>query len=132
MRTKLKAALLTLAASVSLLSVAAPAQAALTDCPLGSFCLWTATNYSGSRFQYSKATFDAHYRHGIEFGSGVSNRGYSFYNHTTVAINIYDSGDCSYSPWTRTMASGQYATAQGSDWGGRVSSAQIKAYAPAC
>jgi hypothetical protein len=132
MRTKITAALLTLAASIGLLVTAAPAQAALTDCPTGSFCIWTATNYGGSRYQYSKATLDAHYRHGIELGSGVSNRGYSFYNHTTVSINIYDSADCSYSPWTRTMARGQYATAQGSDWGGRVSSIQITAYQPSC
>lgn len=132
MRTKLAAVLLTLAASVSLLSVAAPAQAALTDCPLGSFCLWTGTDYSGSRYSYTKATIDNHYRDGIELSSGISNRAYSFFNHTSVAINIYDSVDCSYNPWTRTMSAGQYATAQGSDWGGRVSSIQFTSSQPSC
>jgi hypothetical protein len=132
MRTKIAAFLLTLAATLGVLTATTPAQAAANDCPLGSFCIWTSTNYSGSRYQYSRATIENHYRHGIELGSGVSNRGYSFFNRMTVPINIYDSFDCEYSPWTRTMSAGQEATAQGSDWGGRVSSIQLLDYDPNC
>src|ERR1051325_9963399 len=100
----------------------APALAARTDCPSGYFCLWTSTNYSGSRYQWPQTTFNIAPNTGIAMGCGVSNRGYSFYNHLTQLVYIYDDGHCHTSPWYRQMSAGQYATAQGSDWGGRVSS----------
>ena len=130
---KMIMALVALVAAISAsMAGAAPAQAALTDCPLGSFCWWTGQNYSGTRYTYNKSTIDAGTRHGIRLGTLASNQADSWYNHTTVAINIYDNGACGYSPWTRTLSSGQYATSQGSDWGSRMSSFQITAYAPNC
>lgn len=132
MRTKLKAALLALAATAGVLTAVTPAQAAVTDCPLGNFCIWTGYGYTGTRYQYAKASIDAGTNHGIRLGTLASNHGRAFYNHTTVAINIYDNGACGYSPWTRTMTSGQFANAQGSDWTDRVSSIQIESYAPNC
>jgi hypothetical protein len=114
-------------------SAATPAYAAASDCPVDNFCIWTATNYSGSRFQYTKTTLVNGVNNGIRLTSGISNRGYSFYNHLSGAswkVNIYDSGNCAQSPWFRTMTSGQQATAQGSDWGGRVSSIQLTNASP--
>lgn len=132
MRNKLKVALLAGAVAAGVLAAASPAQAALTDCPVGNFCIWSSTNYGGTRWTFNKSSIDAGTNHGIRLGTFATNQGSSFYNHTTVKINIYDSNDCEYSPWTRTMSSGQYATAQGSDWDNRVSSIQITAEAPYC
>lgn len=132
MRNKIKAALVAVASAGILAAIPAPAHAALTDCSVGYFCWWTGTNYSGTRYSYNKATIDAGYRHGIRLGSLATNQADSWYNHTTVAINIYDDGACGYSPWTRTLSSGQYATSQGSDWKSRMSSFQITSYAPNC
>ena len=109
---------------------AAPAQAAASDCPSGYFCIWTATNYSGSRYQYAYGTFVDSYHNGIRLGSGISNRGYSFYNRTGSAVRIFDDGTFHLSPWARDMNNGQQATTQGSDWGGRVSSIQLQAASP--
>lgn len=132
MHAKVKAALLAAAATVGILAAPTPAHAALTDCALGNFCIWTGTGYTGTRYTYNKSAIDAGTRHGLRLGTFASNQGSSFYNHTTVSINIYDDGACGYSPWTRTMTSGQYANAAGSDWDNRVSSIQIAAYAPNC
>jgi peptidase inhibitor family I36 len=134
MRVKIQAALASVAAMIGLgIGVAAaPAQAAVTDCPVGNFCIWTLTNYSGTRYTINYSDIYAGSNHGYRLGTFASNRGRSFYNHTTASINIYDDGACGYSPWTRTMSSGQYATSQGSDWGDRVSSLQIARYAPNC
>lgn len=104
---------------------AAPVQAAWVDCPDYYFCIWTSTNATGSRYQYHYNTFVGSYHNGIRLGSGITNRGYSFYNRTHSWVGIFDSVDCRKSPWWRTMDSAQYATAQGSDWGGRVSSVQL-------
>lgn len=135
MLTRIKAALVasaTLAALVAGTAIATPAQAAVTDCALGNFCIWTGYGYTGTRYTYAKNSIDAGTNHGVRLGTLASNHGRSFYNHTTVAINIYDNGACGYNPWTRTMTSGQFANAQGSDWGDRVSSIQIESYAPNC
>ena len=111
---------------VSLLSFSAvPAQAAWSDCPDYYFCIWTNTNATGSRYQYHYNTFVNSYHNGIRLGSGVANRGYSFYNRTHYWVGIFDDGTCHKSPWWRIMTNNQYATAQGSDWGGRVSSVQL-------
>lgn len=132
MRHRILAFALALAALLGLIGVASPAQAALLDCPNHYFCLWTGTGYTGARYQWSYAQIDATARNGFWLGSGVSNRGYSFYNRSGTTMNIYDDPNCAYSPWTRTMANGQYANAAGSDWGGRVSSIQFETSAPAC
>jgi hypothetical protein len=111
---------------------AVPAQAALSDCPSGYMCIWTSTNFTGSRFQYSYGTLVDSYHNGIRLTSGISNHGYSFYNKlgTGLEINIYDSVNCAQSPWYRTMDQFQSATTQGSDWGGRVSSIQLTPASP--
>lgn len=111
------------------LAPSSPALAALQDCSYGSFCMWTSTNYTGARFEWTKATIVA--QKGISMGSGVSNRGYSFFNRVDQTVTIFDRNDCNYgssSGWKRNMVSGQYATAQGSDWGGRVSSVTLYTY----
>ncbi len=102
-----------------------PAQAAWTDCPDNYFCIWTGTNATGSRYQYHRETIQDGTNNGLRLGSGISNRGYSFYNRSHVWIGIFDSNNCRKSPWWRAMDNNQYATAQGSDWGGRVSSIQL-------
>lgn len=132
MITKIKVALVALVASLATVTIAAPAHADLTDCPLGSFCFWTLTNYQGTRYTYNKGDIDTYYRRGVRLGKFASNRANSWFNNTTVSMNIYDDGACGYSPWTRTLAPKQYATAQGSDWGNRMSSFQVAAYAPNC
>jgi hypothetical protein len=110
---------------------AAPAQAAWSDCPDYYFCIWTSTNATGARFQYHYNTFVDSYHNGIRLGSGVANRGFSFYNRTHVWVGIFDSNNCVKAPWWRTMNNNQYATTQGSDWGGRVSSVQLGNAIPA-
>jgi hypothetical protein len=132
MRNKAKAALLAVAAAAGALTAPATAQAAVTDCPIGYFCIWVGTGYTSTRYQWNKSTIDAQANDGFTLPVGPNNRGNSFYNHTTVAINIYDASHCAYSPWTRTMLSGQFANAAGSDWGNRVSSIQIESSAPDC
>ena len=115
-----------LLASIGLFS--APAQAAASDCPSGYFCIWTGTGYSGSRYQWSESTLIDSYHNGIRLGTGINNRGYSFYNHlthTNMKVMIFDNGTCADSGWYRTMVIGQMANASGSDWGGRVSSIQL-------
>lgn len=126
MRNKIKIFLMALAVALGLgVGVAAPAQAAWTDCPDYYFCIWTSTNATGSRYQYHYNTFVDSYHNGIRLGSGITNRGYSFYNRTHVWVGIFDSTNCNKSPWWRGMDNNQYATSQGSDWGGRVSSVQL-------
>jgi hypothetical protein len=113
---------------VVLFGMQAPARAEFADCPTEYFCIWTGINGTGSRYQWSKQTIINGTANGIRLGSGITNRGYSFYNRlqgASWAVNIYDSGNCNRSPWYRTMQAGQGATAQGSDWGGRVSSIQL-------
>lgn len=132
MRNKIKAALVALVASAGIIAAPVPASAAVADCPLGSFCIWIGYNFTSTRYTFNKSSIDAGTRHGLRLGVGPNNRGRSFYNHTTTAINIYDNGACGYSPWTRTMSSGDWANAQGSDWPDRVSAIQIEAYAPNC
>ncbi|MCW2829599.1 MAG: hypothetical protein JWP31_291 [Aeromicrobium sp.] len=46
--TVLTSALVTLAASVTVYGLQAPANAALSDCPSGYICLWTGSQYTGS------------------------------------------------------------------------------------
>lgn len=119
-----------IAAMVGGLVVAAPARAAMGECTSGYFCIWTNTNYTGSRFQWSYGTLVDSYHNGIRLGSGITNRGYSFYNRTGDWVTIFDSGTCALSPWYRDMYSGQFASATGSDWGGRVSSIQLTRASP--
>lgn len=128
----LAAGVIATAVAAGVLASAAPAHAAVTDCPTGNFCIWTLNNYTGTRYTINYSDIYAGTNHGYRLGVFASNKGRSFYNHTTTSINIYDDGACGYNPWTRTMASGQYATSQGSDWGDRVSSLQIARYAPNC
>lgn len=119
--------------AVILFGMQAPARAEFADCPEEYFCIWTSINGTGSRFQWSKRTIIDGTANGIRLGSGITNRGYSFYNRligTNWAVNVYDSGNCNRSPWYRTLLGGQAATAQGSDWGGRVSSIQLSSASP--
>jgi len=126
MRSKIMTALMALAVAVGLgVGVASPAQAAWADCPDNYFCIWTNVNATGGRYQYHRDTIQDGTNNGLRLGSGISNRGYSFYNRSHVWIGIFDSNNCRKSPWWRGMDNNQYATAQGSDWGGRVSSIQL-------
>lgn len=131
MTRRLIAAIAALVAGIvgSLVAVA-PAQAAPSDCPSGYMCIWTNINGTGARFQWSYGTIVDSYHNGVRLGSGITNRGLSFYNRTGSAIRIYDDPTCHLSPWARDMSNGQYATAQGSDWGNRVSSFQLQAASP--
>lgn len=116
------------------LAVSSPAQAAFSDCPSNYVCIWAGTNATGSRFQWSKQTILNGTNNGIRLGSGITNRGYSFYNRLTGggnwAVYLFDSYNCVEQPWRRSLSQGQQATAQGSDWGGRVSSFQLWNAAP--
>lgn len=126
-----------IAVALGLGLAASPAQAAASDCPTNTFCLWTAINYGGSRYEYPRSAFldGSSYNpthNGIRLTSGVANHGYSFYNRlgSSWPVNIYDDLNCSTADWYRTMVNGQMATAQGSDWGGRVSSIQLQSASP--
>jgi hypothetical protein len=103
--------------------VASPAQAAASDCPDGYFCIWTGAGYTGSRYQYSNSNFLAGTNNGIRLVSGITNRGYSFYDRVGKAVYIIDGPACGSSTWNREMQNGQAAS--GGDWGGRVSSIQL-------
>jgi hypothetical protein len=131
MRNRIIALLLSLMAALGVgFTAASPAQAVMGECTSGSFCIWTNTNYTGSRYQYSYATLVDAYHNGIRLGSGITNRGYSFYNRTGDWVAIYDASNCSTASWYRDMYSGQFASAEGSDWGGRVSSIQLTRASP--
>ena len=130
MKLRIRAALAALAMMLGLggaVAVAAPAQAAWTDCPDHYFCLWTGINgnATGTRYQWHYNTFVDSYHNGIRLESGISNRGWSFYNRTHAAVIIFDANNCSTASWHREMQNNQYASAPGSDWGGRVSSLQL-------
>lgn len=124
----------TLAAAAAAISIAAPANAAASDCPVNNFCLWTGTAFSGSRYQFTRAAFTGgtSVHNGIRLTSGVTNMGSSFYNRlgSSWSVNIYDSTNCATSPWFRTMVNGQSANAAGSDWDNRVSSIQLQSASP--
>jgi hypothetical protein len=128
MRNRIIAALVALAAALGIgLGVASPAQAAWADCPDHYFCLWTGINgnATGTRYQWHYNTFVDSYHNGIRLPSGISNRGWSFYNRSHAAVIIFDAVDCNTGSWNREMQNNQYASAPGSDWGGRVSSLQL-------
>lgn len=101
------------------------AQAKPGACSRGSFCIWTNINYSGSRFEYSLSKFHAGRNLGIRLSPAIANRGYSFANFTGLNVRLYDASNCARQPWTQVMERGRIVSAQGTNWGGRVSSIQL-------
>lgn len=128
---KLRMLVAGLAATMIVLVGAQPAKAVPADCPLGYFCIWYGNDGLGTRYQFPYSQFLSGQNNGISFGSGLSNRGYSFYNRlgetsgVSRSVAIIDSAHCNPTPWFRKMVNAQFATTQGSDWGGRVSSIQL-------
>lgn len=105
---------------VGSLFVASPAQAAWSQCQATWFCLWTGRDAGGDFAAYTLSMIrnDG----GIDLPYTSDNASDSWFNRTGVSITIYDNPDCYESGWFRSMANGQKASSQNSDWGGRVSS----------
>lgn len=128
MRKAMLAVLMSAAAAVAGLMTPSPGYAVASDCPTDYFCVWINYDYLGGRWQASKTQFVNAYHNGIHLPTGFNNAGKSFYNHlsgASWAVIIFDASNCSTGSWNREMQAGQKATAQGSDWGNRVSSVQL-------
>ena len=133
MRKRTLAATIAAVAATAGLIAPSPGYALASDCPSDYFCVWINYDYLGGRWQASKTQFVNAYHNGIHLPTGFNNAGKSFYNHligSSWQVNIYDSANCFQGPWYRTMQAGQKATAQGSDWGNRVSSVQLSSASP--
>jgi len=105
---------------------------ALSDCPGARFCAWHGINYTSTRTEYANAQLSV----GVSLpGSGHNNTGSSWYNNfgcgsgcspSDLTVWLYESSNChdnlGTEVWSRHLARGQTATAQGSDWNDRVSS----------
>ncbi|NML50165.1 ATP/GTP-binding protein [Streptomyces sp. R302] len=92
MRTAIRRSLASLLGTVTLgvagLAGAAPAQAAVSDCPSGYFCAWTQENAQGTMFKTRTDMADTG-SYGTEFGSYI--------NRTSVYACMYESAD--HYPW---------------------------------
>lgn len=122
-------------AAAALLSPAAPAQAAWSDCPSGQFCMWTGYQGTGSICQYS--TYEIRTYGGFKTRiDGCNNNTRSWWNRSgTYNIMVIDGDGCDvYTPyWKRVLQPGQSATGEGSDWNNRISSINVSPpYSLAC
>lgn len=104
---------------------ASPAQASLwSQCPSGSFCVFTS--YFGENSQYPYCVFPGSQLaiQGLTIPSQCNNNSKSWSNKTPYSIILIDAGNCSMSGtgWRRTMGPGNNADGRGSDWINRISS----------
>lgn len=75
------------------LVASSPAQAALNDCPSSYFCLWSETNYSGVRYQWSAGYIWQQPGHVHVLTGAQDNNMASMYNRTGsyIVISAHDS-----------------------------------------
>jgi hypothetical protein len=121
-------------ATALLLLGGTPARAAYADCPSGMFCVWIDGNYSGARWQVSKATIiDSYPANGLALPSWIDDEGSSVYNRTGYSVYVFDGSNCGPVGWNRLITANQRLTAPGSAINDRISSIQwFSAYPLLC
>jgi hypothetical protein len=83
------AALVTLAAAVSLFVAPSPAQAAKSDCPAERLCVWVDPDYTGHMraVRYTNANWH-------DVAPDIADLDSSWYNHTSHGAHIYHDVSC--------------------------------------
>jgi hypothetical protein len=122
-RRTLSAAVIT--ATVAALGLLAPssAEAAASDCPSGSLCVWDQINYTGNRCSWSNA--DSDWTSGTVTCSWADDRNVkSIYNHGTssayAGVGVYSGAN--YSGYIGCAAQGAKGTAVSGDAGVKMRS----------
>jgi hypothetical protein len=116
-----------LAVTASLFA-ASPVLASFSQCPSTYFCVWTGYQATGTRCQWTVGYINQ--TNGFSLiGSSCNNNTKSWFNNDGFGVIMYDANYCnpaSASSWRRTVAAGQRASGEGSDWNNRVSSLEME------
>jgi hypothetical protein len=108
--------------SVGLVAVTAQPVEAYAGCGSDRMCFWTGYSGTGSIFTISSTTLLSLGCQTFTSGGYMNNNSQSWQNNLSFSVDLHDANGCPFSGWWRTLAPGQVATGQGSDWNDRISS----------
>lgn len=100
----IQAVLATILVSVGIVTSADMAQAAKNDCSVGTFCIWSSTNYTGQRCQYTPPAF---VESPINFSGSCDNNAASAYNRASINLTLFTAYNCNQSGSVYTILAGQ-------------------------